>query len=213
MRQHRLGRILEEKLVMIIRVKNPDDIDAIVECFDLAGVRVLEITSNTPKYCDAIRRLKKAYPHLLIGAGTVTNASLAHEAIEAGAEFLVTPNTSEEIVSVAHQHEVPVLMGAFSPTEIVTAVEAGADIVKLFPAGSLGTEYLESLAKGPLNDVIFMPVGGVSDDNFKSWFDAGGKGVGIGGSLAQPVRSEEQKQALVQRLKAVVEQLHTKERY
>ncbi|MER2492737.1 bifunctional 4-hydroxy-2-oxoglutarate aldolase/2-dehydro-3-deoxy-phosphogluconate aldolase [Catenovulum sediminis] len=202
-----LNKINQHKLVVIIRVESPELINNIVECMIEAGVAVLEITSNTPGYAEKITELRAKYPELIIGAGTIIDGQIALQAIEAGAQFLVTPNTSKEVASIANQHELPVLMGAFTPTDVVEAKKAGADIVKLFPAEPIGCKYLASLAKGPFLDIPFFPVGGIDEYNFIEWMQSGAKGIGIGGSLAKPVFSNQDKQELIKRVSKIVNTL------
>lgn len=209
MKERIVETLLAEKLVVIIRVENPEEIPAIVGCLVEGGARAIEITSNTPGYADAVSGLRKDYPELLIGAGTITSPGLAEEAIAAGAQFLVTPNTRPEVVVTAHQHDVPVIMGAMTPTDVVVATEAAADVVKLFPAGALGTDYLKSLARGPFLDTVFFAVGGVDEHNLGQWMSSGAAGVGIGGSLAAPVRNSEEAVRLTGRIRQIVEQLKT----
>lgn len=209
MKERIVETLLAEKLVVIIRVENPEDIPAIVGCLVEGGARAIEITSNTPGYADAVSGLRKDYPELLIGAGTITSPELAEEAIAAGAQFLVTPNTRPEVVAAAHQHDVPVIMGAMTPSDVVVATEAAADVVKLFPAGALGTDYLKALARGPFLDTVFFAVGGVDEHNLGQWMSNGAAGVGIGGSLAAPVRNSEEAVRLTGRIRQIVEQLKT----
>lgn len=198
---------MNEKLVVIIRVQNPDDIMAIVDYLQEAGVKAVEITSNTPRYDEYLQKVKACYPSLLVGAGTITSPEIAKQAIEAGAEFLVTPNTNAEVVQCAHQHDVPVMMGALTPTDVVTAINAQADVIKIFPAEPLGSEYLASLAKGPFLDTPFFPVGGVNENNAKTYMSAGAKGLGIGGSLAAPVKSQEHRAELISKVKHVLSEV------
>lgn len=200
-------QLLRDKLVVIIRVTDPSDIPDIVECLQSAGVRAIEITSNTPHYLEAIKQQRARYPNILIGAGTVTNTDITKEAIEAGAQFLVTPNTSAQVVKCAHSFNVPVIIGALTPTDVVTAMEAKADIIKLFPASAMGTDYLKDLAKGPFLDTVFFPVGGIDETNFEQWMLSGAKGIGIGGALASPVRNKKEAAALRDKVSYIVETL------
>ena len=195
-------RLIREKLVVIIRVTDPNDIPPIIACMHKAGVGAVEITSNTPDYQNAITQARTHYPDMLIGAGTITDISLVDEATKAGAQFLVTPNTSADVVRHAHSLNVPVVMGALTPTDVVNATQAKADIVKLFPAGVMGTGYLKDLAKG-----TFFPVGGIDEHNYQQWMQNGAAGIGIGGALASPVRSEEAAEALITKVAAIVETL------
>lgn len=207
MKDRTVRKLLEERVVVIIRVTDPDEIPPIVVCLVEGGIKAIEITSNTPGCMQAVTRLRADYPELLIGAGTITSAKLAEEAMAAGAQFLVTPNTREEVVTCAHAHDVPVIMGAMTPSEVVEATEAGADIIKLFPAGALGPQYLAALAKGPFLDAVFFAVGGVDENNIDEWLDNGAAGVGIGGSLAAPVPTEADAACLVKRIKVLTSKL------
>lgn len=201
------AQLLREKLVIIIRLTQVDDADAITDALAAGGAKAIEITSNTPNYTTKIGQLKERYPSLLIGAGTITSAQLVDEAVAAGAEFIVTPNTNEEIVTRAHELDVPVVMGAFSPSDIVNATRYGADIIKLFPSGELGPGYLKSLSKGPFIGTPFFAVGGVSDKNACSWMEAGACGVGVGGQLAAPVPTPEAAAELTARVAKLVSDL------
>ena len=147
-----------------------------------AGINVLEITSNTPGFAEEILKAREKFPAAIIGAGTITNAGLAQKAISCNAQFLVTPNTNVDIISIAHQSNIPVLMGAMTPSEIAEAVEHGADFIKIFPAGALGLDYFKALL-GPFNNVKFFAVGDISLSNALGWFKAGVVGIGIGSSL------------------------------
>ena len=208
MKDRTLEKLLEERVVVIIRVADPKDIPPIVACLVEGGIQAIEITSNTPGCMAAVTRLRKDHPELLIGAGTITSTQLAEQAIAAGAQFLVTPNTRAEVVSCAHSHGVPVIMGAMTPSEVVEATEAGADIVKLFPAGALGPDYLKALAGGPFLDTVFFAVGGVDENNVEQWMNAGARGVGVGGSLAAPVSGERDAARLTERVKLLINNLN-----
>ncbi|WP_041522691.1 bifunctional 4-hydroxy-2-oxoglutarate aldolase/2-dehydro-3-deoxy-phosphogluconate aldolase [Gilvimarinus agarilyticus] len=206
-REQALSILLREKLVVIIRLTKPEDADAIVAALLGGGVKAVEITSNTPGYAQKISQLRKKHPELLIGAGTITSVALADEAVAAGAQFLVTPNTCRQLVKRAHQLDVPAVMGAMTPTDVVQATAAGADIVKLFPSGELGPGYLTSLARGPFIGTPFFPVGGVDEHNARQWMEAGACGVGVGGRLAAPVSSPADAEALTQKAARIVADL------
>ncbi len=171
--------IKSEKVVAILRAKNEADIAPVVDTLVDSDIKVLEITSNTPGYLTGITATKEKYPNILIGAGTVINTTIAEAAIKAGAQFLVTPNTNVDVIKFAHTHNIPVLVGALTPTEVCVAHENGADVIKLFPAGNFGVSYFKSVM-GPLNNIEYFAVGGIKTNNTKEWFDAGAKGVGYG---------------------------------
>jgi len=124
-------------------------------------------------------------PGFLLGAGTVVDAETARLAILAGAQFVVSPVLRPEMIEVCHRHDVAAIPGCFSPTEILTAWEAGADVVKVFPATSLGPAYFKDL-RGPLPHIKLMPTGGVTIDNAADWIRAGAVAVGVGTALVDP---------------------------
>lgn len=179
-----LATILAEKLVSIIRLNNQDAVQPVIDSLVEGGIKILEITTNTPGFHVELENARKRHPDVLIGAGTVINASLAEKAIGSGAQFLVTPNTNKKVIDVAIKPNIPVLMGALTPTEISNAMDYGADIIKLFPAGSLGMPYFKAL-KGPFKEIPFFAVGGIDIETMNEWFKAGISGVGIGGSLVK----------------------------
>lgn len=196
--------ILDEKLVVVVRLKQQADVPQVLKALVEGGVKVLEITSNTPGFLEEIAKARKLYQNVLIGAGTVTNSTLAKDSIDAGAQFLVSPNTNPEIVATAHAHRIPVLMGALTPTEIGVAENAGADIVKLFPSGNLGIAYFKAVSS-PFSSVKFFAVGGINLDNAIEWLNAGVSGVGLGGSLVRPIHSEKEYEENVEIAKQLVE--------
>lgn len=192
MKRAEIVKILKtEKIVAIVRMKEQLEVPAFINSLIKGGIKALEITSNTPGFSEEIANARNRYRQfdVLIGAGTVTNVYIAKEAIEAGAQFLVTPNTNIEVIKVAHAHDIPVLMGAVTPTEVCVAIENGADIIKLFPAGSLGINYFKAI-KAPLDKVDFFVVGGINLSNIKDWMEAGAAGVGLGSVLIQTTEGE-----------------------
>jgi len=184
MRTEIVKQIAAAKVMAIVRLDDQLRVAPVLETLVRAGIRVLEITSNTPGYAEELRKARGRYPDILIGAGTITHAALAEEAIRHQAQFLVTPNMNIEVIAEAHGADIPVLMGALTPTEIAVGVAHGADFIKLFPAGTIGVDYFKTLS-GPFKDVRFFAVGGVDESNVSDWLRAGIAGVGIGGSLTR----------------------------
>lgn len=182
MRSEIVTNIESEKIMAIIRLDDQLKVAPVLERLVDAGINVLEITSNTPGFAEEILKAREKFPAAIIGAGTITNARLAQKAISCNAQFLVTPNTNVDIISIAHQSNIPVLMGAMTPSEIAEAVEHGADFIKIFPAGALGLDYFKALL-GPFNNVKFIAVGDISLNNALGWFKAGVVAIGIGSSL------------------------------
>ncbi len=189
MRNAIVKSIEQARLVAIIRLEDTSSIEDLLKTLYQSGIRVLEITSNTPDYCLEIKKARKLLPNGLIGAGTILNVGMAQDAIDAGAQFLVSPNVNTAVITAAHKADIPILTGALTPTEIATALEHKADIIKLFPAGTLGIPYLK-LLKGPFDKVNFFAVGGINEFNAAEWFNAGAAGVGIGGALTTGSLSE-----------------------
>jgi 2-dehydro-3-deoxyphosphogluconate aldolase/(4S)-4-hydroxy-2-oxoglutarate aldolase len=170
-------------VVAVIRVQDPDTVRGVVDALAEGGVRALEVTMTVPRAIELIAELAPSLPkEFLFGAGTILDAETARRAIAAGAQFLVSPIFRPEVIAAAHQHDIPAVPGCFSPTEIYSAWEAGADIIKVFPATSVGPGYLKDI-RGPLPQVKLMPTGGVSIDNVGDWLRAGAVAVGVGSSL------------------------------
>jgi len=176
-------RIEQLGVVAVIRMKDPARVHGVVDALAAGGVRALELTMTVPRAVELIRELAPAMPaDFLLGAGTVTDAKTARAVIDAGASFVVGPVFRPEVIAVCHQCDVPAIPGCLSPTEILAAHEAGADIVKVFPATALGPQYVKDL-RAPLPQVKLMPTGGVTLDNAGEWIRAGAAAVGIGSAL------------------------------
>lgn len=170
-------------VVAVIRLPDASVLADVVGALIDGGVTALEVTMTVPGAVDHIRRLAPTVPAgFQFGAGTVTDAETARRVIDAGASFVVSPVFSREVVLATRAAGAAALPGCFSPTEILGAWEAGADIVKVFPATTLGPGYLRDL-RGPLPHVKLMPTGGVTVENAGDWITAGAVAVGIGSAL------------------------------
>lgn len=170
-------------IVGILRSAEPVDLLATCRALHAGGVAQLEITLNTPGALEAIPRVRQELGEgATIGAGTILRPDDARTAIDAGATFIVTPTLQPETVRVCRDRGVPIFCGAMTPTEILAAHDAGADYVKLFPAGSLGLDYIKAVL-GPLPFVRIVPTGGVSLENVGQFLQVC-PAVGIGGNLA-----------------------------
>lgn len=175
--------ILAERLVAIIRLKQYGRAVEVARALAAGGVRILEFTLTGEGACTAIAAAREALGEtVVVGAGTVLGAADAEKAIAAGAQFLVTPAVSLPAIEVAHARGVPILCGALTPTEVVTAQQAGADFVKLFPARMGGPQYVRDLL-GPLPGARLVPTGGVGPENARAFLEAGAVAVAIGGNL------------------------------
>jgi 2-dehydro-3-deoxyphosphogluconate aldolase/(4S)-4-hydroxy-2-oxoglutarate aldolase len=178
-----LEGILASKVIAVIRMSDASKLTAVAAALREGGVRTIEVTMTVPGAIEMIRELAgRKEPGDLVGAGTVLDAGTASDVIAAGADFVVSPVTDMDVVKACRDAEVLIAPGAFTPTEIVTAWRAGADIVKVFPATSLGPQFFRDL-RGPLPRVRLMPTGGVTLENAKDFLAAGACCVGIGTAL------------------------------
>jgi 2-dehydro-3-deoxyphosphogluconate aldolase/(4S)-4-hydroxy-2-oxoglutarate aldolase len=176
-------RIERERVVAVIRLADPEKLRAVIDALAAGGVRVFEVTMTVPRAIELIAQLTRGLPEaLLIGAGTVTDADTARRAIDAGARFIVGPVFRRDVIEACHERHVPAMPGCFTPTEILDAWEAGADIVKVFPSTSLGPTFIKDV-RAPLPQLKLMPTGGVSIENAAEWLRAGAAAVGIGSAL------------------------------
>ncbi len=170
-------------VVAVIRLKDAGALRAVVDALAAGGVRALEVTMTVPGAIELIREIAPSLPpDVVLGAGTVLDARTAEAAIEAGARYVVSPVFREEVLRVCHRFDVAAMPGCFTPTEILDAWEAGADIVKVFPATALGPGYFRDL-RGPLPGLRLMPTGGVSLANAGEWIRAGAVAIGVGTAL------------------------------
>ena len=178
-----LSQILSTGVVAVIRMKDAQRLSKVVEAIRLGGVRCIEITMTVPGAVEIIGEMaRSAPPDVVIGAGTVTEKKVALDVIKAGARFVVGPVLNFDMIAACLESGVVCMPGCFSPTEILQGWNAGADIIKVFPATSLGPKYFKDIA-GPLPHVRLMPTGGVSVDNVGEWVAAGAVAVGIGSDL------------------------------
>jgi 2-dehydro-3-deoxyphosphogluconate aldolase / (4S)-4-hydroxy-2-oxoglutarate aldolase len=171
-------------LVPVIRADSADVAERVTEALVSGGVRTIEITMTVPDALAAIQSVASRFgTDVLLGAGTVTDRTMALGALQAGAQFLVTPCVVAEVIAVAREYDVPVLPGAMTPTEIFSAWSQGADIVKVFPASHVGgASYIKAL-KAPFPQIELCPTGGVNLDTIAAFLDAGASAVGVGGEL------------------------------
>jgi 2-dehydro-3-deoxyphosphogluconate aldolase/(4S)-4-hydroxy-2-oxoglutarate aldolase len=170
-------------VIAVVRAKSLEQVIPLSEALIEAGFRAIEITMTTPNALEGIRQAANRFEKIAsIGVGTVLNAETARRAIDAGAEFIVSPITKAEIAQVAGAAARPVMLGAYTPTEAQAAFDAGTDYVKLFPADTLGPAYIKAL-RAPLPHLRIVPTGGVSLDNIFEFFGAGCPAVGLGSSL------------------------------
>jgi 2-dehydro-3-deoxyphosphogluconate aldolase/(4S)-4-hydroxy-2-oxoglutarate aldolase len=200
------GRILQIGIVPVVRASSPGEARTAAECVCKGGIPIVEITMTVPGAIEVIRELAKhAASELLVGAGTVLNAETAQRCIDAGAQFLVSPGFKGETVALAVREGKLIMAGALTPTEVLTAWEAGADFVKVFPCGQVGgAKYIKAL-KGPLPGISLVPTGGVNLATAAEFLEAGAAALGIGGELVHPVALQSgNKEAIVENARKFV---------
>jgi len=182
-RKETVARIIDYGVVAVIRMKDTDRLLKVIEAVREGGVKCIEITMTVPGAVEIIRQLSGIVPKdVLVGAGTVVDEETAQKVMDAGATFVVGPVLNLKMVSACINRDIPVLPGCYTPTEMLTAWNAGADIIKVFPATTLGPKYFKDL-RGPFPDIRLMPTGGVTIDNVGEWILAGACAVGIGSDL------------------------------
>jgi 2-dehydro-3-deoxyphosphogluconate aldolase/(4S)-4-hydroxy-2-oxoglutarate aldolase len=170
-------------VVAVIRLTDATKLSAVVDALAAGGVRALEVTMTVPGAIRLIEQIAGTLPAgFVLGAGTVLDPETARQAILAGARYIVSPVYREGVVRLCHRYDVAAMPGCFTPTEILEAWEAGADIVKVFPATALGPGYFKDV-RGPLPQVRLMPTGGVSLANAGEWIKAGAVAIGVGTAL------------------------------
>ena len=178
-----LNALREIGLVPVLRAESEEQALTLASAIAAAGVPVLEVTMTVPGAIRVMRRLAEERPDILIGAGTVLDPETARMCILEGAQFVVSPALNVKTIEMCHRYGIAVLPGALTPTEIVTAWEAGADVVKIFPASALGgAKYLKSV-KAPLPQVEMIPTGGVSLATAAEFLEAGAFALGVGADL------------------------------
>jgi 2-dehydro-3-deoxyphosphogluconate aldolase/(4S)-4-hydroxy-2-oxoglutarate aldolase len=170
-------------LVPVLRAESVEQALTLAGAIADGGVTVLEITMTVPGAIQVMRKLAEQRPDILIGAGTVLDAETARMCILEGAQFVVSPALNLDTITMCHRYSIAVLPGALTPTEVITAWQAGADVVKVFPASAVGgAKYLTAL-KGPLPQVKLIPTGGVSLATARDFLDAGAFALGVGSDL------------------------------
>lgn len=182
-KQEIISALANPGIVAVVRASSAAQVLPLAEALLNGGIRAVEITLTTPNAIEAISHARKHFgTDALIGVGTVLTAEIAQNAMDAGAEFVVSPITRLEIAKAAAAGGRPVMLGAFTPTEAQAAHEAGADFVKLFPADTLGPAYIRAI-RAPLPHLKLVPTGGVTIENIAEFFQAGCPAVGVGSSL------------------------------
>lgn len=180
-------------VVPVIRLDSGDHLPELLDAFVCGGIRAAELTMTMPNAPALLRENRARFgDSLVLGMGTVTDRSSALAALEAGAQFLVSPFPAFDALEEAQKQDIPMVMGAFSPLEVFSAHQAGADFVKVFPLNILGLNYLKDL-KGPLPQVKFFPTGSITLEQVPELFRLGVAGCGVGSALVKPSLVREEK--------------------
>ncbi len=182
-KEEQLQQIIDSGVVAVIRVDSADQLVGICEAMAAGGIRGVEITMTSPGALEAIREAARVLDGMaIIGAGSVLDPETARMAMLAGADFIVSPTLNLDTIKICKRYGAIVIPGAFTPTEILTAWQAGADVVKVFPATKLGPSFIKDV-RGPLPQVRLTPTGGVDINNLGEFLKAGAAFVGVGTAL------------------------------
>jgi 2-dehydro-3-deoxyphosphogluconate aldolase/(4S)-4-hydroxy-2-oxoglutarate aldolase len=199
MQTDRLDKLRNAGIVAVLRAPSADAAVNAVDALVAGGVTAVEITYSTPDPAAAIREIVRRHgDSVYVGAGTILQAEQAQAVVDAGAEFLVSPGSDPDVAQAMIDTGAVVMLGAMTPTEVMSAIRLGSHAVKVFPASLGGPRYLASL-RGPFPDVPFMPTGGVNDGNLAEWFAAGSIAVGAGGELCPAAAMKNNDWALIER--------------
>jgi 2-dehydro-3-deoxyphosphogluconate aldolase/(4S)-4-hydroxy-2-oxoglutarate aldolase len=181
-----LNRVLKTGIVAILRCPSSDQLTNVARALLEGGIDVIEVTFTVPGALEILAAVKKDLGNrVLLGAGTVLDPETARAALLAGAEFIVSPSVNLDVIRLCHRYDKVVMPGAFTPTEILAAWEAGANVVKVFPSDCVGPGYLKAL-RGPFPQIRLIPTGGVNLETLPAFIRAGACAVGVGGSLVEP---------------------------
>lgn len=177
-----VDRLARERLVAVLRVRRAELVEPSVAALAEGGLGAIELTFTTPGAAAELERTRARHPELLLGAGTIREAEQARAAAAAGADFLVMPHLDRRLLEACLETGLPAMPGVFTPSELAAAIDAGAELLKLFPAGSGGPAHLRALL-GPFPGLRVVPTGGIALADLPAWFEAGALAVGVGGEL------------------------------
>ncbi|MEM6645359.1 MAG: bifunctional 4-hydroxy-2-oxoglutarate aldolase/2-dehydro-3-deoxy-phosphogluconate aldolase [Bacteroidota bacterium] len=181
-RSHIVTALIDAAAVAVVRTADAQKLMRVVEAIRAGGVTAIEITMTTPNALAVIEQVAREMDGVLVGVGSVLDAQTTKQAIDAGARYVVSPVLKPSIIEAAHRYGMPAMPGCFTPTEIQTATEAGADIIKVFPANIVGMAFFKAV-KAPMPHLNLMPTGGVTLTNAGDWIKAGACAVGVGSAL------------------------------
>ena len=188
-----LKKLTEEKIVAVIRGNSAKEAIETIEACSEGGIRVIEVTYTIRTASEVISYFAE-HKDLLVGAGTVLDSETARMAILSGAKFVVGPNFNKDVAILCNRYQVPYIPGCQTVNEVITALESGCDLIKLFPGNNFDYSYLSAL-KAPIPKVKFMVTGGVNFENINTWLKSGADAVGVGGNLVKGSREDIKKAA------------------
>jgi 2-dehydro-3-deoxyphosphogluconate aldolase / (4S)-4-hydroxy-2-oxoglutarate aldolase len=181
-----LKRVLDTGIVAILRAPSSEQLTNVARALFDGGIDIIEVTFTVPRALEIVAAVRKDLGNrVLLGVGTVLDPETARAALLAGAEFVVSPSLNLDVIRLCHRYDKVVMPGAFTPTEILAAWEAGADLVKVFPSDAVGPGYLKAL-RGPFPQIRLMPTGGVNLETLPAFIEAGASAVGVGSCLVEP---------------------------
>lgn len=185
-----LQKVIDSGIVAVVRTETPEKAKKIVEAVKAGGISIIEVTMTVPDALDVIKEVARYYKDsdVVLGVGSVLDAETARAAILAGAEYVVSPHLNPEVIKLCNRYQISCMPGAMTVTEVVAAMELGADIIKVFPGEVLGPKFIKAI-KAPLPQAALMPTGGVSLENVQEWIKAGAVAVGVGGSLTKGAKT------------------------
>ena len=208
-RQEIVNSLIEAAAIAVVRLSDPTKLIKVSEAIYEGGVSAIEITMTVPNAIKMIEEASKVIgSYMMIGVGSVLDRETAQKAIDAGAKYVVSPIFKKEIIEISHKNNIPAMPGAFTPTEIQTAFEAGADIIKVFPADVVGMTFFKGVL-APMPHLKLMPTGGVSLTNAGDWLKSGACAVGVGTALLdKKAIAEEDYKLLTSNAKQLMENIN-----
>ena len=187
-----LQKVLDSKLVAIVRTESAEKAIKTVKALKEGGISIIEVTMTVPNAIDVIKEMASYSKEndVTLGVGSVLDPETARAALLAGAEYVVTPCVNTQVIKLCNRYQIPVMPGAMTIKEVVEAMEAGADIIKVFPGEIVGPQFIKAI-RGPIPYASLMPTGGVALDNIQDWLSAGAVALGVGGSLTAGAKSND----------------------
>ncbi|MDM5340241.1 bifunctional 4-hydroxy-2-oxoglutarate aldolase/2-dehydro-3-deoxy-phosphogluconate aldolase [Fictibacillus enclensis] len=184
-----LNKIADTGVLLIVRLDREEEALNVAEAAIEGGIKALEITMSVPNALGVIQKLSQKYKDVLIGAGTILDSETANNALLAGAELLVSPQLNPEMIKLANRYQAITVSGAYTPSEFVDTLGAGADIIKLFPAEFVGPAYVKTV-RAPIPQAAIIPTGGVTPENVGEWLSAGSVALGVGSYITKAARQD-----------------------